>query len=84
MNGNMLEALMLMGIGMSAVFVVLLIIIFFGNILVSIVNKFFPEEVVAPKEAPTATIAPDVAQAISKAVAQLTGGKGKVEKIEKA
>lgn len=84
MNGNMLEALMLMGIGMSAVFVVLLIIIFFGNALVSIVNKFFPEEVVAPKEASTATIAPDVAQAISKAVAQLTGGKGKVEKIEKA
>lgn len=84
MNGNMLEALMLMCIGMSAVFVVLLIIIFFGNALVSIVNKFFPEEVVASKEVPTATIAPDVAQAISKAVAQLTGGKGKVEKIEKA
>lgn len=73
-----------MGVGLSSVFVVLLIIIFMGNGLISIVNKFCPEEEVAPKSASASAVSPDVAEAISKAVAQLTGGKGKVEKIEKA
>lgn len=84
MDSNILEALSLMGIGLCSVFVVLLVIIFMGNGLISFVNKFCPEEVVAPKAAPTSAVSPDVAEAISKAVAQLTGGKGKVEKIEKA
>ncbi|MBQ9215015.1 MAG: OadG family protein, partial [Bacteroidales bacterium] len=44
MEGNFLEALKLLGVGLSTVFVVLLLIIWFGNLLIKAVNKFAPEE----------------------------------------
>jgi len=71
-------------IGMVTVFAILLIIIYFGKALIAFVNKFCPEEV-KPTAQPQqqASIDPQVAQAIALAVNNLTGGKGKVEKIEK-
>ncbi|MBQ3634051.1 MAG: OadG family protein [Bacteroidales bacterium] len=84
---NLPEALRLMVVGMTTVFSVLLIIIGFGKTLIWAVNKYLPEEE-QPKQqarpaAQAAVVSTDVAQAIAKAVEQLTGGKGKVEKIEK-
>lgn len=80
-----MEGLKLMAIGMVTVFAILLIIIYFGKALISFVNRFCPEEekpAAKPQSAPAA-IDPQVAQAIAVAVNNLTGGKGKVEKIEK-
>lgn len=85
MEGNLIEGLKLMVIGMSTVFLILIIIILFGNALISFVNKFLPEEETpkAKTSSNSDAIDPQVSQAIAMAVANLTGGKGKVEKIEK-
>ena len=89
MNGtesNLMEALKLLCIGLTTVFVVLLLVIQFGKLLIKVVNKIAPEEEQQPKAAPAASpaaIAPDVQQAIAKAIDQLTGGMGRVEKIER-
>ena len=82
---NFQEALALMGIGMGTVFTVLLLIIFLGKLLIAAVNKFAPEEEKPqpqPKAEP-AKVSPQIAKAIEAAVQMITGGKGKVEKIEK-
>ena len=90
MNGtesNLMEALKLLCIGLTTVFVVLLLVINFGKLLIKVVNKIAPEEEQQPKAAAPAAspaaIAPDVQQAIAKAIDQLTGGMGRVEKIER-
>lgn len=85
MEGNIYEALKLMCIGLGTVFVALVLIIEFGKLLISLVNKFVPEEEAAPAKATQTNNAvnPKVAEAIALAVANLTGGKGKVDKIEK-
>jgi oxaloacetate decarboxylase gamma subunit len=86
MNENLSEALLLMVVGLATVFLVLLLVIGFGNLLIKAVNKFAPEEEkpaqIASKPA-TALVDGAVQQAINKAVEQLTGGKGRVEKIVK-
>jgi oxaloacetate decarboxylase gamma subunit len=86
MEGNFSEALLLMGVGLATVFVVLLLVICFGNFLIKAVNKFAPEEE-KPKQIASKPVAAlvdgAVQQAINKAVEQLTGGKGRVEKIVK-
>lgn len=81
---NFGQSLQLMGIGLATVFCVLLFIIFFGNVLIKLVNKFFPEE---EKSAPSAAasasaVDANVAHAINAAIMKLTGGKSKAEKIE--
>ena len=81
--GNFQEALVLMGVGMLTVFLVLLSVILVGNVLIWIVNKFVPEEQTVANATSVAAVTPQVSEAIAKAVAQLTAGKGKVEKIEK-
>lgn len=83
---NFMEALKLMGVGLITVFLVLLLIIWIGNLLIKLVNKIAPEEEkVVKKAAPSqsAPIDPQVMQAISKAVELATNGKGRIEKIEK-
>ena len=87
MEGNLSEALMLMGVGLATVFTVLLLVIAFGNLLIKVVNRFAPEEdkkpaQIASKPAP-ALVDASVQQAINKAIEQITGGKGRVEKIVK-
>ena len=79
------DALTLMVIGMCTVFIVLLLVIGIGKCLIWIVNNFCPEEVAAPvaKSSSSSVVDPATAEAIAKAVAQLTGGKGKVESISK-
>lgn len=86
MNENLSVALMLMGVGLATVFLVLLLVIGFGNLLIKAVNKFAPEEEKSaqiPSKPAAALVDGAVQQAINKAVEQLTGGKGRVEKIVK-
>ncbi len=84
-SANFSTSLMLMGIGLATVFAVLLLIIWLGNLMVKLINKYAPEEE-APKaktSAAPAAVDSNVAQAINLAIMQITGGKSKAEKIEK-
>jgi len=84
MEGNISEAIKLMFIGITAVFVALILIILLGNLLIRLVNKYAPEEEKpVAKQSNIATINPNVAQAIKAAVNTIIGGKGAVTNIEK-
>lgn len=84
MEGNFIEGLKLMVIGMTTVFFILCIIILLGKALISFVNRFCPEaEAPKAQSGSPAAVDSQVSQAIAIAVANLTGGKGKVEKIER-
>lgn len=82
-----------MVVGMTTVFAILLIVINLGKGLIVLVNKYAPEEIVVKKQVtpqrqpvPAATAAGITNQttaAIVSAVSVVTGGKGKVVKIEK-
>ncbi len=78
---------MLMVVGMITVFAILLIVIYLSQLLIAIVNKVAPEEVVVKKNTATASapavIDPSTMAAIKGAVNIVTGGKGKVMKVEK-
>ena len=83
---NLETAFLLMVVGMATVFVILLIVIYLGKLLISLVNKYAPEEVVSVK--PTSSQAPvpipgNILAAITAAVNVVTQGKGKVTKVEK-
>lgn len=80
--------LLLMVVGMTTVFAILLIVINLGKGLILLVNKYAPEEVEAKKPvraAATATsdISKKTTAAIVAAVSSATCGQGKVTKIEK-
>lgn len=78
--------LQLMVVGMCTVFVILLIVIFGGKLLIGIVNKIAPEEVVAVKKTVSSqNSTADVATmaVLQEVVKQLTGGKGHVESVRK-
>lgn len=78
---------MLMVVGMITVFAILLIVIYLSQLLIAIVNKVAPEEAVVKKSTATASapavIDPSTMAAIKGAVNIVTGGKGKVMKVEK-
>lgn len=82
---NLNTALLLMIVGMSTVFAILLIVIYLGKGLIALVNKYAPEEIVPARSAPNgpASIPGNILAAINAAVTVVTQGKGKVEKIEK-
>ncbi len=83
---NIETALLLLVVGMATVFVILLIVIYFGKLLISLVNRYAPEEVLpAKKDAPrgVAPVPGNVMAAIAAAVSVVTHGKGKVTKVER-
>lgn len=83
---NLLEASKLLVVGLSTVFIVLLLIIQGSKLLIKAVNRFAPAEDEAPKQTTSVSaqpVAPAVAKAIEQAVAQMTGGSAEVVKIEK-
>ncbi|MDR1381034.1 MAG: OadG family protein [Tannerella sp.] len=82
--------LLLMVVGMAAVYAVLLLVIGLGKALIALVNKYFPEEVVVARSVGKTTgvsageaLPGQTAAAIVSAVSVLTEGRGKVTKIEK-
>ena len=94
---NIETGLLLMVVGMTTVFAILLIVIYLGKGLIVLVNKYAPEEIIAKKPATAAvrTQAATPAQAITgnlsgqetaaiiSAISAVTRGQGKVIKIEK-
>ena len=93
---NIETGLLLMTVGMTTVFVILLIVINLGKGLILLVNKYAPEDTVVKKQAipqpqatsktintPDAGINNSATAAIVSAISVVTGGKGKVVKIEK-
>lgn len=81
---NIGVGLLLMVVGMCTVFLILLIVIWISQFLISVVNKIAPEE--EPKKKPVASGSSTDAgamDAIKAAVEILTAGKGQVIKIEK-
>lgn len=87
---NIETGLLLMVVGMTTVFAILLIVINLGKGLIALVNKYAPEEVVVKKQAVTRTattqagnIPGKTTATIVAAVSTVTGGHGKVTKIEK-
>lgn len=83
---NFQTGLLLMVVGMVTVFLILLIVIYLGKLLICLVNKYAPEEIVAPKGRPAsapALIPGNILAAITAAVNVVTHGKGKVVKVEK-
>jgi len=77
--------LQLMIVGMCTVFAILLIVIFGGKLLINIVNRIAPEEVVAKKAAvvPAGAVDASAMSVLQEVVKQLTGGKGRVENARK-
>lgn len=87
---NIETGLLLMVVGMTTVFAILLIVINLGKGLIVLVNKYAPEEVIVKKQtvaqpatAQTASIPGKTAAAIISAISVTTAGQGKVTKIEK-
>jgi len=78
-------AWMLMVVGMVTVFVGLALVVLSGRLLTNLVNKYAPEEVPVNKVGLAGGGAIDDVKrtAIEKVIATITGGKGKVTKIEK-
>ena len=74
---NIEYALMLMVVGMATVFVIL------GKLLITLVNKFAPEEAQKKASVAVPTVDAGAMDAIKAAVDILTAGKGQVVKIEK-
>ena len=75
------EALMLMAVGMTTVFAVLFLVVGTGNLLIRMINQYFPEPAPSVKSPVASAIAPAKIAAITAAVSALTGGRGQVEKI---
>lgn len=87
---NLGIGLLLMAVGMTTVFTILLIVIYLGKGLIALVNRYAPEEVIVKKQmavqrqvAPVGGIANQTTAAIVSAVSVATGGQGKIVKIEK-
>ncbi len=80
MENEISQALTLLGIGMITVFVVLSLVVVVGNLLIRIVNRLAPLQ-----EAPSKTseISNAKIAAITSAVDLITGGKGRITKIER-
>ncbi|MDR0657915.1 MAG: OadG family protein [Mediterranea sp.] len=77
---NLQTALLLMVVGMTTVFTILLIVIYLGKFLIYLVNKYAPEEVAPLKKAP---VPAHILAAITAAVNVVTHNKGKIVKVEK-
>lgn len=86
MNEGLSMALMLMAVGMITVFTILALIVIFGNILISLVNRYIPETKVSAviRSATPTGIDPRKMVAIVSAVDVVTEGKAKVTSITKA
>lgn len=81
---NLGTGLLLMAVGMTTVFLILLIVIWLGKALIAFVNKVAPEEE-SKKKPSVSTPSTDAGamDAIKAAVDILTAGKGQVIKVEK-
>jgi oxaloacetate decarboxylase gamma subunit len=75
----------LMIVGMSTVFLILLIVIWGGKLLIKAVNKIAPEEVVSHQKGatPNANIDGGTMTILQQVVSQITGGKGHISSAKR-
>lgn len=79
-------ALTLMAVGMITVFLVLFLVVLFGQLLIRVINRYFSEETQATSVATTRQqyeIAPNKVAAIVAAVNHYTEGQGNITEIKK-
>ena len=92
MNENLQEAFIILAVGMITVFAILSLVVFTGQILIRITNKYAPPQI-AKANVPiqpshqtsnnSNSINKKKLAAIIGTVDHLTHGKGRIEKIEK-
>lgn len=83
MNENIELALILLLVGMVTVFLVLILVYSLGNGIIRFVNRFFPEAEQAAVTNQSTGVNQRHIAVIAAAVATVTGGRGKVLKVEK-
>ncbi len=76
-------SLRLMLVGMTTVFLILFIVILSSKLLISIINHYEPVETNTKRNEREQFIPNDIKSVIDKAVHQISGGKAKIEKIQK-
>lgn len=83
--GNLGFGLELMVVGMLTVFVILLVVIWGGKLLIAVVNKVAPEEVVPAKKSakPAGAVDASTMAILQEVVSKITGGKGQVASARK-
>ncbi|MEM6347250.1 MAG: oxaloacetate decarboxylase [Bacteroidota bacterium] len=77
------EALTLLGSGMITIFVILSLVVFMGNGLIRLVNRFSNQPVTAKGNITDHSIQSETLAAIVAAVDLTTQGKGRVVSVEK-
>lgn len=81
---NIELGLQLMVVGMSAVFLILIIVIWGGKLLIKAVNKIAPEEESLKRASAAPAVVDNTTMAVlQQVVAQVTGGKGRVVSAKK-
>ncbi|MCG8307000.1 MAG: OadG family protein [Cytophagales bacterium] len=86
MNEGFDMALMLLAVGMITVFTILALIVFFGNVLITLVNTYIPETKISRsvQSVVSGSIDPKKMAAIISAVDIVTQGNAKVTSITKS
>ncbi len=84
---NLNEAISLLLVGMITVFVILSLVVFIGNMVIRLTNRFLPVETITTKKTivsgKAAPSNPAKIAAVIAAVEAITGGKGRIDKIDK-
>lgn len=83
---NLGIGLELMIVGMTTVFLILLVVIYGGKLLIRVVNRIAPEEVQKARQtvaAQSGNADPAVMAVLGEVVKQLTGGKGRITSVKK-
>lgn len=80
---QMNEAITIMAVGMITVFFILFLIVFIGNTIILLSNKYLPEEIIPVKLKKATETSNNTFAAITAAIEVVTKGKGKVTNIKK-
>jgi oxaloacetate decarboxylase gamma subunit len=81
---NIDEALSLLVIGMITVLIILVMVVFIGNLVIRLTNRFIPVKTQLEEPAtPGHKIQPKKLATLVAAVDIVTNGKGKIERIDK-
>ena len=81
---NLGTGFLLMGVGMVTVFLILLIVIYGSQWLISIINRIAPEEgrpVRSSSGGSAGAVPPEVRAVLEACVSEVTSGKGRITKI---
>lgn len=77
------EATSIMFVGMITVFFILFLIVFIGNVIIRLSNRYLPEVEPLIKSKKQNEPSDNTYAAIAAAIDQVTGGRGKVTDIKK-